>query len=1444
MNKKKLPNTLIFLFFCFVALALFNIFFSDQAIRPFGFFEDVLAQVSKRPGPNTGLITRILQGYQKDEGKKQITDSYDRCLVVDPNLGGSRQVKNLGSRSNAALGENLAGINTPFVIDFPDFRTTPKYIKTMDFAEEFGMSYVLGITTKTTTADLMAQFVNEANERGLVPIVRLCTVGVCEFNISNGPSQIIDYYRSLSRLTNGEFIAMLGPNEPATGNPLEIEGFGLSLDQYPVLVKYSIEAAKSLQSLRVLNGGNMYLAPAAFNITNAIASNEDSRLYFENGLAENTDLFDVILINSYDLGRTAYSYYESTSSNFPLKQTIENTELAVIVTEFGSFIEPTGSSFEILKESFNEFCQDENVEGVLFFRSFLSLQELYGRSDDPNARPPSLISDNTLEEMISKCAKGSLRDYAWVDCNFDTCLYKENYNPRATAKACGVSEPRPRGDSSIALGVVCEGNSCKTSYRNSIQVLMPIKQFGSNSWTGTPTFNYPPICAELAHLFPNSKYDALNQFAGLLLSNGQVVLENATSSKITGGLKYPMPWLGSAINCSKELIKQTLEYKNITKSVDFNPSPGSFYSETKEEVAFELQNDFLKEKQITVPGEISSKVLKNSAESPGLIIDERAICFDEECSDKEDIVFSPQYYGEYIPARLAQNYEKPEACSSTNLLVRNEPNNFIYGPEIWNSENRNYSVGTAAEVCINYARRNTDLVDKKFLFDKDAKVNCSIPVFQLQELGLSLGDIPAACRPGGIAFQILQGLRRNNCFNEFGDNADYHQGNCNQANFNYNLVQDCISVLPSSKGAYFKTPNTFDSNIPTFDIPDIYDSLHEMYKRTQNIMSRRNLKIVFRENIGWKTIVENKIRDTGRPFGGAENFLFNQNHSSICTSEVDYVKGDIHLAKNNPIQRKEIYYDWLGYLDLMQEWIMVYTRDQAGSSEVVVENPLKTNDFNDIKIPASLDKDYVVLSGTASQNTKFPVWTCDEVEFRKIGIKFNEEHLPIRIDQYETFTNDFNPTCIDWWSSDDYQDELKKFLCNRGIADEYVCGKKGVENTCPSPTQIPLPIIDNPDISSSFIYPVGNTRVNSGYGASKDNGIEHAGIDFPVPLGTEIRASADGIVKYAGIDKFNKLDYDCYNAKCGAYGLVVKINHYNGFSTVYAHNSQLLVSTGEAVKQGQLIAKSGNTGSSTGPHLHFELRENHTCTWDGNIPVSQRSCTVDPIPYLNGYVNVTDSKNPIISCVEPTPGKASGNAPSKVGKLECKINIRNVKDGVNWDLNRRQIDARIEGHNIDNNSSYTWFANLKYEESTKVKNQLVQKLGSEEGYKRDLEERREVTRFFLGEAIKRGINPRFAFSLWIEETDGSAVGSVSLGCIYFRDGRKTGLIPRNSSVSEIKQHLAEQLDCLKTYVDEFPNFTHFMCTYSGEEERPDCSEFKNNPNFPVNLCRMYDFLPL
>jgi murein DD-endopeptidase MepM/ murein hydrolase activator NlpD len=88
----------------------------------------------------------------------------------------------------------------------------------------------------------------------------------------------------------------------------------------------------------------------------------------------------------------------------------------------------------------------------------------------------------------------------------------------------------------------------------------------------------------------------------------------------------------------------------------------------------------------------------------------------------------------------------------------------------------------------------------------------------------------------------------------------------------------------------------------------------------------------------------------------------------------------------------------------------------------------------------------------------------------------------------------------------------------------------------------------------------------------------HAGTDFSASVGTRVVATADGTVSSSGFEK-------------GGYGKKVVIDHGFGFQTVYAHLSKAVVRQGQHIRRGDIIAFSGNTGRSTGPHLHYEVRK-------------------------------------------------------------------------------------------------------------------------------------------------------------------------------------------------------------------------------------------------------------
>lgn len=119
----------------------------------------------------------------------------------------------------------------------------------------------------------------------------------------------------------------------------------------------------------------------------------------------------------------------------------------------------------------------------------------------------------------------------------------------------------------------------------------------------------------------------------------------------------------------------------------------------------------------------------------------------------------------------------------------------------------------------------------------------------------------------------------------------------------------------------------------------------------------------------------------------------------------------------------------------------------------------------------------------------------------------------------------------------------------------------------------PAPSVDTP-AGSGYLWPAGVRRITQYYGW------RHTGLDIGGPVGTPLYASKAGTVK---------------TSQCGwngGYGCYIIVDHGGGVHTLYGHASQLYVSVGEQVSQGQTIAAMGSTGRSTGPHVHFEVRIN------------------------------------------------------------------------------------------------------------------------------------------------------------------------------------------------------------------------------------------------------------
>lgn len=200
-----------------------------------------------------------------------------------------------------------------------------------------------------------------------------------------------------------------------------------------------------------------------------------------------------------------------------------------------------------------------------------------------------------------------------------------------------------------------------------------------------------------------------------------------------------------------------------------------------------------------------------------------------------------------------------------------------------------------------------------------------------------------------------------------------------------------------------------------------------------------------------------------------------------------------------------------------------------------------------------------------------------EEEKEKLYVSsFNEAEEIISTLKTKESSNSDNLTILE-----QYETKMPEFTSKTSAVDSLYKAKKVAKVT-------PKSSVGSGKISTS--RELNNKKVNLGITLVKPVsgvltsrygyrwGRTHTGIDIGVPVGTPVKAAASGTVAFSGFK--------------GSLGNLVVITHSNGVQTYYGHNSKLTVSAGQKVQAGQVIAKAGSTGRSTGSHVHFEIRVN------------------------------------------------------------------------------------------------------------------------------------------------------------------------------------------------------------------------------------------------------------
>lgn len=362
----------------------------------------------------------------------------------------------------------------------------------------------------------------------------------------------------------------------------------------------------------------------------------------------------------------------------------------------------------------------------------------------------------------------------------------------------------------------------------------------------------------------------------------------------------------------------------------------------------------------------------------------------------------------------------------------------------------------------------------------------------------------------------------------------------------------------------------------------LLDPSRELPVLTTNVISREEAKEQVAEAVNLNAGIDAEIAE-----------VFETVEPDLEKSFEDYDLGLISLDFGDTIEVVEAYLsdEELSGID---EAIEMVTKDQEKSEVYEVKSG---DTLSGISLETNIPLDRLIEMNEALEDENSMIRVGDE-----LVITVPEPELTVKRQEEMYYEEDYEEDII-YIDNDDWYTTERKTLQEPSAGHRKVVAIVSFENDKQVAKEIikeeityqavPKIVERGTRIPPTYIKPISGGRLSSNFGRrsapKKGASTYHKGVDWATPTGTAVVASSGGTVAKAGWGS--------------GYGYVVYINHPDGRQTRYGHLSKVLVSAGQTVSQGQKIALSGNTGVSTGPHLHFEILINGT--------------QVNPLKYLN-----------------------------------------------------------------------------------------------------------------------------------------------------------------------------------------------------------------------------------